>query len=166
MIKPLQNSVAEVNVISTLPPAEYGHSGGGVISVVKKSGTNELHGMASWFGRTRMMPHRRYFDRARTSDPYPGKPDGLPAFFMEPDANIGGPVVIPKLYNGKDKTFFFFGYQRLHEKKYRAGFHIGADAGYAPGHLQLRRARTRSTIQPRRASLPTARGRAIRSRAM
>jgi len=122
IVKPLQNSVAEVNVITTLPPAEYGHSAGGVISVVKKSGTNELHGMASWFGRTRIMAHRRYFDQKRTTDPFPGKPDGLPAFFMEPDANLGGPVVIPKLYNGKDKTFFFFGYQRLHEKKYAQVF--------------------------------------------
>ena len=69
MIKPLQNSVAEVNVITTLPPAEYGHSGGGVISVVKKSGTNELHGMASWYGRTRRMAHRRYFDSKRLSEP-------------------------------------------------------------------------------------------------
>jgi len=122
IVKPLQNSVAEVNVITTLPPAEYGHSGGGVISVVKKSGTNELHGMASWFGRTRRMAHRRYFDQKRTSDEYPGKPNGLPAFFMEPDGTIGGPVVIPKLYNGKDKTFFFFGYQRLHEKKFAQVF--------------------------------------------
>jgi len=116
-IKPLQNSVAEVNVITTLPPAEYGHSAGGVISVVKKSGTNEVHGMGSWFGRTRMMQHRRYFDGKRTSDEYPGHPNGLPVFFMQPDGNISGPVVIPKLYNGKNKTFFFFGYQRLHEKK-------------------------------------------------
>lgn len=116
-IKPLQNSVAEVKVISTVPPAEYGHSAGGVVSVVKKSGTNELHGMASWYGRTRSMQHRRYFDRARTSDPAPGRPNGVPVFFMQPDANIGGPVVIPKLYDGRNKTFFFFGYQRLHEKK-------------------------------------------------
>ncbi|HET8547272.1 MAG TPA: TonB-dependent receptor, partial [Bryobacteraceae bacterium] len=116
-VKPLQNSVAEVNVITTVPPAEYGHSAGGVISVVKKTGTNELHGMASWFGRTRRMQHRRYFDRARTSDPFPGRPNGLPVFFMMPDANIGGPVYIPKLYDGRNKTFFFFGYQRLHEKK-------------------------------------------------
>ncbi len=121
-IKPLQNAVAEVNVITTVPPAEYGHTSGGVISVVKKGGTNQLHGMASWYGRTRSMAHRRYFDQKRTSDPYPGKPDGLPAFFMQPDANIGGPVVIPKLYNGKDKTFFFFGYQRLHEKKFAQVF--------------------------------------------
>lgn len=116
-IRPLQNSVAEVNVITTVPPAEYGHSAGGVVSVVKKSGTNELHGMASWYGRTRSMQHRRYFDSARNSDPSPGRPDGLPNFYMQPDANISGPVIIPKLYNGRDKTFFFFGYQRLHEKK-------------------------------------------------
>jgi hypothetical protein len=121
-IKPLQSAVAEVNVISTLPPAEYGHSGGGVISVVKKSGTNELHGMASWYGRTRRLQHRRYFDRSRNTDIQPGAPNGLPAFFMEPDGNISGPVVLPRLYNGKDKTFFFFGYQRLHEKKFAQVF--------------------------------------------
>ena len=116
-VKPLQNAVAEVNVITTVPSAEYGHSAGGVISVVKKSGTNELHGMASWFGRTRNMQHRRYFDGARASEPKPGRPNGIPNFFMQPDANVGGPVVIPKLYDGRNKTFFFFGYQRLHEKK-------------------------------------------------
>ena len=60
-VKPLQNSVAEVKVLTTVPPAEYGHSAGGVISVVKKSGSNEFHGMASWYGRTRMMQHRLFY---------------------------------------------------------------------------------------------------------
>lgn len=122
VIRPMQNSIAEVNVISTVPPAEYGHAAGGVISVVKKSGTNELHAMGSWYGRTRRMAHRRYFDQKRTSDPYPGKPDGLSSFFMQPDGNINGPVYIPKLYDGRNKTFFFFGYQRLHEKKFAQVF--------------------------------------------
>src|SRR5262249_50821199 len=116
-IKPVQNSTAEVKVLTTVPSAEYGHSAGGVISVVKKSGTNELHGMASWFGRTRSMQHRLFFDKLRTSQPTLGRPNGLPVFFMMPDANIGGPVYIPKVYDGRNKTFFFFGYQRLHEKK-------------------------------------------------
>src|SRR5688572_6732401 len=116
-IKPIQNSVAEVKVLTTVPPAEYGHSAGGVISVVKKSGTNELHGMASFYGRTRSMQHRRFFDSQRTSAPTPTRPNGVPVFFMQPDANIGGPVYIPKVYDGRNKTFFFFGYQRLHEKK-------------------------------------------------
>ncbi len=116
-VKTVQNSIAEVKVITTVPPAEYGHTAGGVLNVVKKSGTNELHGMGSFYGRTRRMQHRLYFDRLRDSQPRPGRPDGFPAFFMLPDANLSGPVVIPKLYNGKNKTFFFFGFQRLHEKK-------------------------------------------------
>ncbi len=116
-IKPVQNSVEEVKVLTTTLPAEYGHSAGGVINVVKKSGTNELHGLASDFGRTRMMTHRLFFDKFRTSDPQPGAPGGVPGWFMLPDANVGGPVVIPKVYNGRNKTFFFFGYQKLIEKK-------------------------------------------------
>ncbi|MEZ5352531.1 MAG: TonB-dependent receptor [Bryobacteraceae bacterium] len=110
-IKPIQNSVAEVKVLTTLPPAEYGHSAGGVISVVKKSGTNQLHGMGSFYGRTRSMQHRLFYDKETTSQLNQG------VFFMQPDANINGPVYIPKVYDGRDKTFFFFGFQRLHEKK-------------------------------------------------
>jgi hypothetical protein len=115
--KPIQNSIAEVKVLTTVPPAEYGHSAGGVISAVKKTGTNEYHGLASFYGRTRRMQHRLFFDRLRTSQPSPGRPNGVPTFFMMPDANFSGPVNIPKVYNGKNKTFFFFGFQRLHEKK-------------------------------------------------
>jgi hypothetical protein len=116
-LKSLQNSIAEVKVITTVPPAEYGHTGGGVISVVKKSGSNQLHGMGSFYGRTRRMQHRLFFDRLRDSQPRPGRPDGFSAFFMMPDATLSGPIYIPKVYDGRNKTFFFFGYQRLHEKK-------------------------------------------------
>ncbi|MFN7923935.1 MAG: TonB-dependent receptor [Bryobacteraceae bacterium] len=115
--KPILNSVAEVKVITTVPPAEYGHSAGGVINVVKRSGTNELHGMGSFYGRTRRMQHRLFFDRLRTSQATATRPNGVPVFFMMPDANLSGPVYIPKVYDGRNKTFFFFGFQRLHEKK-------------------------------------------------
>lgn len=108
--KPIQNSIAEVKVLTTVPPAEYGHSAGGVISAVKKSGTNEYHGLASFYGRTRRMQHRLFFDRLKTSQASPGRPNGVPTFFMMPDANISGPII-------KNKTFFFFAFQRLHEKK-------------------------------------------------
>ena len=60
-IKPVQNSVEEVKVLTTTLPAEYGHSAGGVLAVVKKSGTNQLHGLASDYGRTRRMQHRLVF---------------------------------------------------------------------------------------------------------
>jgi hypothetical protein len=116
-IKPIENSVEEVKVLTGTLPAEYGHSTGGVVSVVKKSGTNDLHGMAADYGRTRSMTHRQFFNQYKTSQPQPGAPDGVPAWFMQPDASVSGPIVIPKLYNGRNKTFFFFGYQKLIEKK-------------------------------------------------
>ncbi len=117
VIKPIQNAVEEVKVLTTTLPAEYGHSAGGVVSVVKKSGTNEFHGLAADYGRVRRMQHRLFFDNLKTSDPRPGFPNGIPTWFMDPEANASGPVFIPKLYDGRNKTFFFFGYQKLIEKK-------------------------------------------------
>ena len=56
-IRSVQNSVAEVKVLTTSLPAEIGHSGGGVVSIVKKTGTNELHGMGTFYGHSRSMQH-------------------------------------------------------------------------------------------------------------
>ncbi|MDQ6677175.1 MAG: TonB-dependent receptor [Acidobacteriota bacterium] len=117
VIRPIENSVEEVKVLTGILPAEYGHTSGGVVSVVKKSGANELHGMASDYGRTRRMTHRTFFNQYRTSQAQPGAPDGVPAWFMQPDANVSGPIVVPKLFDGRNKAFFFFGYQKLIEKK-------------------------------------------------
>jgi hypothetical protein len=116
-IKRVENSVEEVKVLTGTLSAEYGHTTGGMVTVVKKGGTNSLHGSASDLGRTRSMTHRQFFNSFRTSDPQPGAPDGVPAWFMQPDASISGPVVLPHIYNGRNKTFFFFGYQKLIEKK-------------------------------------------------
>ena len=116
-IKPIENSVDEVKVLTGTLPAEYGHTTGGVVTVVKQGGSNQFHGVAADLGRTRMMTHRQFFNLYRTSDPQPGAPNGVPAWFMQPDANASGPVYIPKVYDGRNKTFFFFGYQKLIEKK-------------------------------------------------
>jgi hypothetical protein len=116
-VRSVENAVAEVKILTSTLPAEYGHTAGGVISVVKKSGTNEFHGMASQFGRVRRMQHRLFFDRFKTSDPQPGAPNGVGTFFEYPDATVGGPIYIPKIYDGRNKTFFFFGWQKQIEKK-------------------------------------------------
>ena len=50
-IKPIENSVDEVKVLTGTLPAEYGHSTGGVVTVVNKSGNNSFHGMLSDLGR-------------------------------------------------------------------------------------------------------------------
>ena len=83
----------------------------------RRAGTNSLHGMAADLGRTRMMTHRQFFNLYKTSDPQPGAPNGVPAWFMQPDASVSGPVLLPHVYNGRNKTFFFFAYQKLIEKK-------------------------------------------------
>ena len=119
-IKPIENSVDEVKVLTGTLPAEYGHSAGGIITTVKKSGTNEFHGSASDFGRTRIMTHRQYFNLYTTAQAQPGAPNGVPAWFMQPDASGGGPLVIPKIYNGRNRTFWFIGYNKLIEKKTQA----------------------------------------------
>ena len=63
------------------------------------------------------MAHRQFFNLYKTSDPQPGAPNGVPAWFMQMDGSLSGPISIPKVYNGKNKTFFFFGIQKLIEKK-------------------------------------------------
>ncbi len=117
ILRPIQSAVEEVNVLTTTLPAEYGHSAGGAIIAVSKTGTNVFHGMVSGYGRTRSMQEKNYFDVNRTSDPRPGDPNGLPILFLQPDAYGGGPLVIPKLYNGRNKTFWFIAYQKLIDKE-------------------------------------------------
>ena len=113
----IENSVADIKVLTTTLPAEYGHSAGGAISVVKLTGTNQLHGIASMFGRTRLMQQRKFFDMYRNSQVQPGFTAPLGMFFYQPDANFNGPVYIPKIYDGRNKTFFMIAWQRQIEKQ-------------------------------------------------
>ena len=117
IVSPILNNVEDVKVLTTALPAEYGNAAGGVIDIVRKGGTNTVHGLASGYGRSRRMQHRLFFDQYKPSQAQPGYPIGVPTFFLLPDANAGGPVVIPKIYNGRNRTFFFFGWQKLIEKK-------------------------------------------------
>src|ERR1035441_4618695 len=89
--------------------AEVGRTGGGTFNLFLKSGTNQLHGAV--FGYTWVQPWlaNTYFADAggrnaagQLNQPIANQP------FYNYGAAIGGPVVIPKLYNGKNKTFFWF----------------------------------------------------------
>jgi hypothetical protein len=117
-VETVDNAVEDIKVFTAAMPAEYGHTAGVGISVVKKSGGNAIHGMASEQLRTRSMQQRRYFELYRNSQIQPGfsiNPPGL--IVQNPDANFSGPVYIPKIYNGKNKTFFFYGFQMMIEKQ-------------------------------------------------
>jgi hypothetical protein len=94
--------IEEIKVLSSAMPAEYGHGTSGMLIVVKKAGTNEFHGEGGYLFKTTSMAERRYF-QLQTLQQQPGNPTTL---FTQPDFVISGPVLIPKLYNGRNKTFF------------------------------------------------------------
>lgn len=97
---PFPDALQEFSVQTSNYGAKYGGNAGGVVNVVTKSGTNSLHGDVFEFVRNGEFNARNFFAPAR---------DQLKR--NQFGGTIGGPVFIPKLYNGKDKTFFFFGYQ-------------------------------------------------------
>jgi hypothetical protein len=100
------DSLQEVRVMTTGVPAEFGSAGSGMIVGVMKSGTNRLHGSGEDRYLNKTLLHRRYFDQLEQP----------PFSYHDLTGTIGGPVVIPKLYNGRDRTFFFFGWQRQNER--------------------------------------------------
>ncbi len=98
---PIVDSVQEFSVQTSVLPAQYGRFSGGVISMVTRSGTNQLHGTLFDFSQTNALYAKPYF----SSGPVPS------SHLYQYGGTIGGPVVIPHLYNGHDKTFFFFAFE-------------------------------------------------------
>ncbi len=100
VIIPSQESVAEMKVQANTYDAEMGRTGGGTFNTFLRSGTNELHGSAFGYLRETGWLANNFFSN-RAGQPIPDQP------FKNYGGSIGGPVRIPKLYNGRDKTFFF-----------------------------------------------------------
>jgi Carboxypeptidase regulatory-like domain/TonB dependent receptor len=102
-ITPIIESVEEFKVQSHNDDAEYGGSMGGTINLVSRSGTANLHGSAWEDLRNNFFDARDPFLDALTTGPAPYHQN-------EFGATIGGPVFIPKVYDGRKRTFFFFAY--------------------------------------------------------
>ena len=120
-VPPIIDTIQEFKVNSHNDQAEFGSVLGGVINVVTKSGTNEIHGSAWEYVRNDVFDARNTFQQAVT-------------VFRQNQFGftVGGPVVLPKLYNGKNKTFFYGG---LQEFRYRSPansyFRVPTAANYA-----------------------------------
>ena len=106
-LTPTQELMSEVKVLTTALPAEYGHSGGGIMNVNYKSGTNQLHGLAKERYMSKAMLHRLWQD--------PQVVPGQKESYHMMTASLSGPIVLPKIYDGRNKTFFVVGWQRHHE---------------------------------------------------
>src|ERR1043165_728122 len=105
-LTPSLEAITEFAVDTNGFKAEYGQAGGGVISFASKSGTNELHGSAYDFIRNDYVDARGFF--AATKGVYRQNDFG---------GSLGGPVWLPKLYNGKNRTFFFVAYEGFRNRQ-------------------------------------------------
>jgi Carboxypeptidase regulatory-like domain/TonB dependent receptor len=99
---PIVDSVQEFNVQTSVLPAEYGRFSGGVISLITKSGTNQLHGTGFIFARNSVFDARNYYNNG----------DVPPVSRYQEGGTLGGPLVIPHVYNGHNRTFFFVAYEK------------------------------------------------------
>jgi hypothetical protein len=97
--------IEEIKVVSSAMPAEYGHATSGALIFVKKGGTNQFRGQGGHLFKSTSMMHRRFFQRTTLQQ---DNPDNRTLFQM-PDWVVSGPVLIPKFYNGRNKTFFQVG---------------------------------------------------------
>jgi hypothetical protein len=102
-MRPIADAVTEIQVQTGSTSAEYGAYLGVHVNVVTKSGTNDLHGSVFHFQQDERFDSRGYFDNpALPKNPRSQKQFG---------AEVDGPLVIPGLYNGKNKTFFMVAYE-------------------------------------------------------
>jgi len=100
------DALQEFRVQSSTYSAEYGRNPGGQFSFVTRSGTNDWHGTAFDYLRNNDFDANNWFND------FFGQPE--PALRQNDfGGTLGGPIEIPKIYNGKDKTFFFFSYEGL-----------------------------------------------------
>jgi hypothetical protein len=100
---PPMDSIQEFRV-ATGNSAEYGRSAGANVNLSIKSGTRDLHGSAYWFVRNDKFDANEFFANRQGRGKVPFRQNQY-------GVAIGGPVVIPKLYQGRDKTFWFVSWE-------------------------------------------------------
>jgi outer membrane receptor protein involved in Fe transport len=104
VINPPIESIQEFKTLTSAFSAEYGRYAGGILTAVTKSGTNKLRGALYEFMRNDVFDAKGYFDPSR-----------LKLRRHQFGANVSGPVRIPKIYNGRNRTFFLFSWDSLRQ---------------------------------------------------
>ena len=103
-MQPSVDALEEVAIQASNYSAEFGQAGSGLIQYTTRSGTNSFHGSAYDYLVNEALYAHEDFDHLRNKQRR-----------NDFGGTLGGPISIPKIYNGKDKTFFFFGYEQFRE---------------------------------------------------
>ncbi len=137
---PPPDMVAEVRVDTATYDAAIGHSAGASVNVSLKSGTNTFRGTAATYAASGPMMTRNFFTNRFIFDPTTGPitPEKIKANtpstrWLRYSASVGGPVYLPKLYDGRNKTFWQFGYQTHNRRRPVATVHTVPTAEQAQG---------------------------------
>ena len=112
--------VAEFKVQTAAYDASIGRSPGGNINVVLRSGTNQLHASLYWFHNNQHLQSLDLFQRQSLYNPATGPVTDAKIATVNPrnilnrvGATVAGPLVVPKIYNGRNKTFWIFSFEEL-----------------------------------------------------
>ena len=102
---PPADALSQFKIQTNAFDAQNGFTAGSTVNVAVKSGTNQLHGSAYYFNRPEFLTANNFFNN-RLGNERP------PRAYYRVGGQINGPVFIPKIYNGRDKTFFMFAYEK------------------------------------------------------
>ncbi len=100
------DSVEEFRIITNGAKAEYGRNAGATVELITRSGTNSFRGSLFEYHRNTVLNSNNFFNKSG------GTELPRPKYIQNQyGGSIGGPVLIPKIFNGKDKLFFFYNFQ-------------------------------------------------------
>lgn len=112
-------AISEFKVTTSTPSAEFGRTSGGIENFVTKSGTNTVHGSVFGIFRNEFLDANDWFNNGRKAyynsigDTADAKANKRPADKQyDFGISLGGPAYIPHVYNGKDRTFYFFSWEQ------------------------------------------------------
>jgi hypothetical protein len=115
---PPPDAVQEIKVEAFQADAAYGHTGGGSVNVVMRGGANVIHGSLYEFNQVSRLAANPFFTNKNAKlDPNGNRISGFkaPSIFNQWGMTAGGPVYLPKLVHGRNKIFWFFGYEGIHD---------------------------------------------------
>lgn len=106
MAMPNPDALQEFSVQTNSFSAEHGRSAGAIVNAITRSGTNQPHGSLFEFARNQALNARNYFSTGG---------DGLKRHQF--GGVFGGPLYLPRMYDGRNRTFFFFAHQETRQKQ-------------------------------------------------
>ena len=116
MTQPSVDAIQELSIQTSNYSAEFGQAGGGVFNATMKSGTNQFHGSAyEYFVNEALNAGQAFTDAGLTDSRRTGQHVRNRQRRNDYGFTAGGPIYIPKLYDGHNKSFFFFSFEQFRE---------------------------------------------------